>query len=151
MIQAALLSKLGVVEQDVNGFNLVQHRDANGLNWLVLIHAEPGGSVTGQITRCDPGTMGRTLFHFRATSRDGRHGLDYVSLYDVPEPITGAALPPLPALCALVAVARAEMDAGRVPDLQALIPLHLGLAFALPAVELRPGDREIRLHFEAPE
>lgn len=74
MLQTVLLARLGVVEQDPNGYSPIQHHNPDtGLPWLVLVHAEPGDAVTGCIIRRDPGTMGRTLFHFRAMPRDGRY------------------------------------------------------------------------------
>lgn len=81
MIQAPLLSNLGVGELDVNGFGTCSGRDAGtGMLWLVVIQAVPGGPVAASVIRCDPGTMGRMLFHFRTTPRDGQHGLDHISL-----------------------------------------------------------------------
>ena len=149
MIRAALLSQLGVGQLDGKGYDMVQAFDAaTRVTWLAMVHGHPGESVIGNLMRCDPGTLGRTLFHFHAASRIGRHSLAYPCSG---EGLASAVLPPLPALCAFFGAARAELAAGRIPDLDGLAPLHLGVAFTLPPIEVRPGDREIRLRFETPE
>ena len=134
-------------ELDGNGCDtLVSREGGTGMLWLVVIHADPGGSVTGSVIRYDLGTMGRTLFHFRTTPHDGRHGLDYVILDGA---LMEAEVPSLPGVCAFVRTARAEIEAERAPDLEALAPIHLGMALPMPSVEpyTGPGDGKFRLEF----
>ena len=118
MILAALLPSLGVGALDRADYDHVCFREAaTDLLWLVVFHVEPGGPVTGSIIRNDPGTMGRALFHFRTTPRDGRHSLGYISLDSA---VVRTALPPLPAVCAFMRAARRAVAARQVPDLEAL-------------------------------
>lgn len=113
-----------------------------------MITASDDRVLTGSIIRLDPGTMGRTLFFFRASPRDDQYSLECICLGDV---LIVDALPALPDLCALIRAARVDMEAGRVPDLEALAPLHLGMTLSLPPVEIRPGDRTICLDFSESE
>ena len=143
MILAALLSNLGAAP-DANGYDHAAMCDgATGVLWLIVVHVEPGGPVTGSIIRGDPGTMGRALFHFRATPRDGWHGLDYISLDGS---LTADALPALPAVCAFMRSAWIEIAAERVPALEVLAPLQLGLALPVPPVlpGAKPGGMFLR-------